>query len=89
MNLQRYYDKLLHISITFMLLVWLDMLMSMVVTARSGSIGFAVTVTLLMQIIRTAWNYSADSTYRPLGDWMANCIGYVATVLFWVLSTLA
>ena len=79
------YDKLLHISITFMMLVFLDKFILMVVTARLWSIVFAVTITLIMQIIKTLWNYSKDGSYSPYGDWLANLIGYASTVVFWLL----
>ena len=70
--MKQYYDKLLHISITYMLVV---------IMAKFMDIGFAVAITFTLQCGKVVWNMR-DKNYTMLGDCAANCIGYAITWLY-------
>lgn len=71
--LQANYDKILHIACSFTTLVWLDKVMS-----KPVALGIVVSLCIL----KTVWNYYRDSTYKPLGDWIANLIGFGLWMLY-------
>ncbi len=71
--LQSNYDKLLHILGSFAALLWLSKVLS------------ELTVIILVLILCTAktiWNYAKDKRYSPIGDWLANAIGFTLWYLF-------
>lgn len=73
--MERYYDKLLHIFITFaVMLVLLEKVRL--------SVFPAVLVTLLLQTIKTAYNFATANRYRALSDWIANVAGYACVFLY-------
>jgi len=76
MNLKDHYDKLLHISITFLLMcflcVWLPWWMATLIMAN-------------LQAGKVVWNYRQDYWYHWMGDMTANVIGYAIFALYvWV-----
>jgi len=73
MKLNQHYDKLLHISITFMLLCFLHACLTLYL---------AVICVVLLQIAKVIWNYSADWFYHPAGDILANVIGFAVFGLY-------
>ena len=70
--LKQHYDKLLHITCTFTLLMFAEKWLPSIL---------AVIVVLLLQVAKTIRNGIKDKDYIPKGDWLANAIGY----LIWVL----
>lgn len=64
--LKKYYDKLLHITGSFMALIWL---------ARMVPVLFALLIVVSLCVLKTIWNYKSDSAYKPYRDWIANFIG--------------
>ena len=76
MKLKPHYDKLLHISITFMLMCFLHAWLHL---------GIAFLIMAILQVGKIVWNYYDDYTYRPAGDVLANLIGYAIFGLYiWV-----
>jgi len=77
MKLNQHYDKLLHISCTFVamcfLRVWLPW-------------NVAIAMALFMQGGKVYWNYKADVLYRPAGDVLANVAGFGLYWLYVVVS---
>ena len=71
--LQRHYDKLLHVSITFMGIAWL---------AKWLPLYICVPVMLAAQVFKTWANYRADREYKPYGDWAANLSGYALVGIY-------
>lgn len=78
--LQVNYDKLLHVTGSFMVLVWLSKILTSVHT---------ICIVLGLCCVKTLWNYVADSrccrqTSRSsiLGDWIANGLGFGLWILF-------
>jgi len=66
------YDKLLHISGTFIATLGL---------ARWLPKEIALTITLTFCLAKTIWNYNNDRKYKPAGDWIAN----IAGLFLWAL----
>ncbi len=71
--LQDNYDKLLHVSLTFFAFLWL---------VRITEWGNAGATVLALQVAKTIWNRLDDDAYKPLGDWLANGIGYLFVWLY-------
>jgi len=75
-TLKQHYDKLLHVTCTFTLLMfagkWLPPIL-------------AVAVVLSLQIGKSIRNEIKSKDYVPTGDWIANAIGYLIWVLWWEL----
>jgi len=71
--LPQYYDKLLHVLVTFALLVFGVKIMP--------SFWCAIAV-LCIQIVKALLNRRADSTYNPAGDMCANGMGYILAGLY-------
>ena len=67
--MKQYYDKLLHILVTFALVAFLE---------RAGlSIVYAFWIIYILQWGKVIRNRRQDSSYRMVGDWIANIIGYI------------
>jgi len=77
--LHKNYDKLLHITCTFGLMAY-------GVRTNLLPTGLIVTVVLSLQITKTIWNYTKDTTYKPYGDWLANMGGYALYTLYWLIG---
>ncbi len=61
------YDKLLHFAGSFTALVWLS---------KIAPKPAAFVVVLILCLLKTIWNYRCSSRYNPIGDWLANMIGF-------------
>lgn len=67
------YDKLLHILGAFTALLWLSKIIHPAIS---------IIIVLLLCILRTIWHYASDDSYKPVGDWLANAIGFVLWGLY-------
>jgi hypothetical protein len=67
------YDKLLHVLGSFTALVWLDKILSPMVS---------IIIVISLCCIKTKWNYRKYKLYNPIGDWVANLIGFALFGLF-------
>lgn len=67
------YDKLLHLCGSFTALVWLCKFLP-------RWIGFSIVFFLC--ISKTIWNFSKCGKYNPLGDWLANTLGFILWYMF-------
>ncbi len=67
------YDKLLHILGSFTALLWLSKFIH--------PVGSIISV-LLLCISKAILNYNSDDSYKPVGDWLANLIGFVLWGLY-------
>lgn len=72
-RLKQHYDKLLHVSVTFMMMA----LLCKMLPAHA-----ALATTLMAQLAKTALNRVTDDTYKPWGDWLANAAGYAVYTMF-------
>lgn len=77
MEIKKHYDKLLHISITFGLMMFATTFLS---------IEKAVGTVFMLQVMRTLQNVTRDKAYRPWGDWLANSGGYLLYGLYWMIG---
>ena len=77
--IKEYYDKLLHISCTFTLLMFLTLFFS---------IPVSVGIMFGLQVIKTANNRRLDKKYKPYGDWAANSIGYVVYCVYMLMPVM-
>lgn len=77
--IKEYYDKLLHVSCTFTMLMFLT---------RFCSIPMSVGIMLGLQVIKTANNRRLDTRYKPYGDWAANSMGYVVYCAYMLIPIL-
>lgn len=66
-GLKAHYDKILHITVTFMLILYLE---------RIISLPYALLLTFLLQGGKVIWNLTRTKNYRMVGDWVANIVGY-------------
>ena len=76
MKLKDCYDKLLHISITFVLMCFLCVWLPWYI---------AVMIMAILQVAKIVWNYHEDYWYHPFWDVMANLGGYALFVLYAVV----
>ncbi|KKN62422.1 hypothetical protein LCGC14_0512190 [marine sediment metagenome] len=67
------YDKLLHILGAFTALLWLS---------KFTHSAISIIIVLLLCILKTIWNHASDDSYKPMGDWLANAIGFVLWRLY-------
>lgn len=67
--MKQHRDKLLHILVTFTLMVFLERL--------GFFIGYAFWIVVILQWGKVFYNRRQDSSYRMTGDWVANIIGYI------------
>lgn len=61
------YDKLLHIGGVFIAILWLQKVLHPIL---------AYTVVFGLCLAKTVRHYRKDRCYNPLGDWIANFIGF-------------
>lgn len=74
MELKPHYDKLLHTTVTFVLMAFLCKVIPW---------GFAFMVTAVLQLVKAEHNRHKDSAYSATGDMLANGIGYL---VFWLYT---
>ena len=80
MTLKQHYDKILHVTCTFMMLAFLTSF------RLPGELVFGIV--LMAQVIKTGWNFRRDVFYRWIGDWCANAGGYLSFGLYHYLQGL-
>lgn len=75
MRLKQHYDKLLHVTITFMLLMF---------ATKWLSVWLSVGIVFTLQTVKVFRNKIIDKKYTCTGDLVANGIGYWVWI-FWVI----
>lgn len=76
-NLSKHYDKLLYALVTFVLIIWLDRLMDVHIVCL-------VIFVFGLQWCKVILNCRTDRSYRMLGDWIANGVGYILALLWYL-----
>ena len=77
MKLKEQYDKILHVTVTFTLMLFATIWLS---------IPIAVGIVFALQVIKTIRNGVLDKTYKLYGDWLANLGGYALYALYYLLQ---
>lgn len=76
-HIKPYYDKILDVLGTFAVIAWMD---------KIGYSNMSIIITVfILQLFKTAMNRCEDVSYKPYGDWIANCIGWIFSFgfLYW------
>jgi len=73
MALKRHYDKLLHVTVTFVLMVFF---------MKWVSAFWAVWFVAILQGGKVDRNRSMSDTYKPWGDLLANGVGYMLVLAY-------
>ncbi len=76
-SIKPHYDKILHVVCTFFAIAWMSKL------------GFhhrvIIATVLILQILKTIENRYSKPQYKPYGDWLANSLGWLISLLYFSL----
>ncbi len=74
--IQPHYDKILHVTVTFVLMVF---------CMKLTTFQYSITIVFILQLVKAWLNYRTNVDYSCSGDMVANACGYLLTGLHLVL----